>query len=193
MANVAVFVGFGLITIGAPFLWFNMLYGKVQDCETMIREGQMIYMSCSADAVSRGSESTAKNGRKSFWIFGRTTFRSFFHRLAWTTNFSILSHFLGALAAYGLLTASAFGGGSLTSILIVLLSLKELSAMSPKVLDKLILMSRGCNSLRDVAELMNANMGGVGAASTTEKDVEEGMVQDKTRNGSIDFGNAKQN
>ena len=121
---VAVFVGFGLITMGAPFLWFNMLYGKVQECETMIREGQMIYMSCSADAVAWGSESAKKNGRKSFWIFGRTTFRSFFHRLSWTTNFTILSHFLGALAAYGLLTASAFGGGSLTSILIVLLSLK---------------------------------------------------------------------
>ena len=192
---VAVFVGFGLITMGAPFLWFNMLYGKVQECETMIREGQMIYMSCSADAVARGSESTTKNGRKSFWIFGRTTFRSFFHRLAWTTNFSILSHFLGALAAYGLLTASAFGGGSLTSILIVLLSLKELSAMSPKVLDKLILMSRGCNSLRDVAELMNADIDGGGAASrsTTEKDVEEGLAHGKARNGSIDFGNAKQN
>ena len=121
---VAVFIGFGILTMVAPFLWFNMLYGKVEECETMIREGQMIYMSCSADAVWRGSESTTKNGRKSFWIFGRTTFRSFFHRLAWTTNFSILSHFLGALAAYGLLTASAFGGGSLTSILIVLLSLK---------------------------------------------------------------------
>lgn len=123
---VAVFVGFGLITMGAPFLWFNMLYGKVQECETMIREGQMIYMSCSADSVARGSEpaTLTKNGRKSFWIFGRTTFRSFFHRLSWTTNFSILSHFLGALAAYWLLTTSAFGGGSLTSILIVLLSLK---------------------------------------------------------------------
>ena len=128
---VAVFIGFGILVMVAPFLWFNMLYGKVQECETMIREGQMIYMSCSADAVWRGSESTTKNGRKSFWIFGRTTFRSFFHRLAWTTNFSILSHFLGALAAYGLLTASAFGGGSLTSILIVLLSLKG-SSYTPR-------------------------------------------------------------
>ena len=173
---VAIFVGFGLITMGAPFLWFNMLYGKVEECESMIREGQMVYMSCSSDAVARGSESTTKNGRKSFWLFGRTTFRSFFHRLAWTTNFSILSHFLGALAAYGLLTASAFGGGSLTSILIVLLSLKELSAMSPKVLDKLILMSRGCNSLRDVAELMNADI--ISAAATGEV-VEEGRSTER--------------
>ena len=110
----------------------------------------MIYMSCSADAVWRGSESTTKNGRKSFWIFGRTTFRSFFHRLAWTTNFSILSHFLGALAAYGLLTASAFGGGSLTSILIVLLSLKG-SSYTPRFtsmcLDLRPIFSLPCQSI----------------------------------------------
>ena len=119
---VAVFIGFGILVMVTPFLWFNMLYGKVQECETMIREGQMIYMSCSVDAVARRSESTIKNGRKSFWIFGRTTFRSFFHRLAWTTNFSILARFLGALATYGLLTNSAFGG-DLSAILIVLFSL----------------------------------------------------------------------
>ena len=147
---VAVFIGFGILTMVAPFLWFNMLYGKVEECETMIREGQMIYMSCSADAVWRGSESTTKNGRKSFWIFGRTTFRSFFHRLAWTTNFSILSHFLGALAAYGLLTASAFGGGGLTSILIVLLSLKG-SSYTPRFtsmcLDLRPMFSLPCQSI----------------------------------------------
>ena len=34
----------------------------------------------------------------------------------------------------------------------------ELSRMSPKVLDKLILMSRGCNSLRDIADIMNAHV-----------------------------------
>ena len=61
--------------------------------------------------------------------------------------------------------------------------------MSPKVLDRLILMSRGCNSLRDVAELMNADAD-TGAA-TTEKDVGEGLglVNSMARNGSIDAGN----
>jgi len=121
---VAAFLAIGVVTMGAPFIWFNMMYGKVEECETMVREGQVIYMSCSADAVARGSESTIKNGRKSFWIYGRTTFRSFFHRLAWTSNFSIVSRFLGALVAYWLLTASVFGGGGLTSVLIILLSLK---------------------------------------------------------------------
>ena len=40
---VAVFIGFGILVMVAPFLWFNMLYGKVQECETMIREGQTIF------------------------------------------------------------------------------------------------------------------------------------------------------
>lgn len=59
--------------------------------------------------------------------------------------------------------------------------------MSPKLLDKLILMSRGCNSLRDVSELMNADI-----VATTKKDVEEGMAHGKGRNGSIDVGDEKQ-
>ena len=46
----------------------------------------------------------------------------------------------------------------------------------PKVLDKLILMSRGCNSLRDVAELMNADI--INAAATGD-DVEEGRSTER--------------
>ena len=42
--------------------------------------------------------------------------------------------------------------------------------MSPKILDKLILMARGCNSLRDVADLMNADAN----ASNPEDDIEKG-------------------
>ena len=62
--------------------------------------------------------------------------------------------------------------------------------MSPKVLDKLILMSRGCNSLRDVAELMNADAD-IGDATTEKADVEEGGLEDGIApNGSIDAGNA---
>jgi len=44
--------------------------------------------------------------------------------------------------------------------------------MSPKILDKLILMSRGCNSLRDVADLMNADVN----ASNPEDDIENGSA-----------------
>ena len=42
--------------------------------------------------------------------------------------------------------------------------------MSPKILDKLILMSRGCNSLRGIADLMNADVN----ASNQEDGIEKG-------------------
>jgi len=63
----------------------------------------------------------------------------------------------------------------------------ELSVMSPKILDKLILMSRGCNSLRDCADLMNANV------NATTEDVEKGPVdfEGNSRSDSIDSGNVQ--
>ena len=48
--------------------------------------------------------------------------------------------------------------------------------MSPKVLDKLILMSRGCNSLRDIADLMNAHVSSAAERVPAEENVEKGLA-----------------
>ena len=180
---VGVFVALGIVTMGLPFLWFHFFHHKVMQCEEMIREGQSMYMSSSSDAVAMGVEgtflgfslntSTASNGsaktnvyldgvegtaRKAFWIFGRTTFRAFFHRLAWTANFSLISKIFGPVVAYVLLTAQGFGAANLTSTIIILVSLQDLSNLSSKLLDYLVSMSRGCSTLLDVAEILNADV-----------------------------------
>jgi len=102
-----------------------------------------------------GVEGTA---RKAFWIYGRTTFRAFFHRLAWTSNYGLISKIFGPIVAYFLLTAEGFGAANLTSTIIILVSLQDLSNLSTKLLDYLVSMARGCSTLLDVAEILNADV-----------------------------------
>lgn len=183
-AYVAVFLVLGIFTMLMPFVWFCVMDETVQECETMIRDGQALYMSASHDTIMGcsegliGIETEAAESHKqanetavqSYWVYGRTTFRSFFHRLAWNTNYGLMTHLWGPLVAYGLLTGERFGGSfDTTNILIVLLSLKELTELSMKVLSYLVKMSRGCNVLRDVADLLNAK-----ADDSICKDTEEG-------------------
>mmetsp|Transcript_29450 Transcript_29450/g.43468 ORF Transcript_29450/g.43468 Transcript_29450/m.43468 type:complete len:509 (+) Transcript_29450:157-1683(+) len=155
---VAVFLSLGVLTMVLPILWFNMVCGKVQICESMVREGQALYMSHSGAAISHPTSGVV--GRKAFRVYGLTTFRSFFYSLAWKTNFSLFMKFLSGVAAYGILTSSGFGEGGLTSTLIILFTLSELAKLSPILLDKCITMSKGCHVLRDVAELLNAKLEG---------------------------------
>jgi hypothetical protein len=106
-------------------------------------------------SVPDGAEGTA---RKSYWVYGRTTFRAFFHRLAWTSNYSLVAKLWGPIVAWLLLTSEGFGGGNLTSTLIILLSLQDLAQLSSTLLDYLVKMSRGSSVLRDVAELLNCDV-----------------------------------
>jgi hypothetical protein len=124
VAYVGVFVILGFITMAFPFGWFWMFHSSVQECETMIREGQALYMSSSYDTLSTRVESLYQSQSrhtdphcdeeqqrkradiiavKSYWLYGRTTFRAFFHRLAWQTNFGLITHVWGPLVAYFLL------------------------------------------------------------------------------------------
>jgi hypothetical protein len=188
---VALFLGLGFLTMTFPFLWFRFFRVKFKECETMVRDGQALYLSAAANAVmvdpelsdieivsqTRGVEgphslftnnedkrtgaaeagAMTTTGKRAFRVFGLATFRSFFLRLAWTTNYSLIIQATGAAVAYFLLTAEGFGESfNLTSTLIVLLSLKDFSAISIKLLDEITLMSRGCLVLGDVAELLNS-------------------------------------
>mmetsp|Transcript_26969 Transcript_26969/g.58941 ORF Transcript_26969/g.58941 Transcript_26969/m.58941 type:complete len:544 (+) Transcript_26969:65-1696(+) len=193
------FFGLGMVSMGAPFLWFHFFYKKVQECEEMIREGQSLYMSCSSNAVNTGKDEvfigitsklknhgnspigvgdvdsnasshevsngnmflagTEGDARKAFWIFGRTTFRSFFHRLAWENNFTGVTQLTyGPIIAWALLTMEGFGEGNVSSILIVLSSLGDLVNLSSRILDQLVQMCRGSSTLLDVAEILNADI-----------------------------------
>lgn len=173
-AYVGLFLGLGICIMGLPFVWFYLFQETVQVTEAMVRDGQALYMSTSTDAVAIGSkegqflpakieadscekvDDPKTTAVKSFWIYGRTTFRAFFHRLAWKTNGSLLQKVLGPVVGYILLTMEGFGESFDTSnIVIVLLSLKEMTKLSGKVLDYLIKMGRACNTLIDVAELLN--------------------------------------
>jgi len=177
---VGVFLGLGLFTMGLPFVLFYFFDDTMQECETMIRDGQALYMSASNDRVmmgrsrkvslrsSNGSTADSEGGEddddenqtavQSYWIYGRTTFRSFFHQLAWETNYDLMIAILSPIVAYSLLTGESFGGSFGTSnIIIVLVALKDIAGLSVKLLDYLIKMSRGCNVLRDVAEVLNAD------------------------------------
>lgn len=181
---IGIFLGLGILTMALPFLWFHLFDSSVQDCERMIREGQALYMSASQERLAAGEslyrkesggrvagvenvEGSEVERRKqadsiavsSYWLYGRTTFRGFFHRLAWETNYGFLTHVLGPFVAYFLLTREGFGAsfGS-ANIIIVLLSLQNLGELSEKLLKYLVKMSRGCNVLRDVADILNTNL-----------------------------------
>mmetsp|Transcript_8390 Transcript_8390/g.17589 ORF Transcript_8390/g.17589 Transcript_8390/m.17589 type:complete len:152 (-) Transcript_8390:170-625(-) len=82
----------------------------------------------------------------------------FFHRLAWTSNYGLISKIFGPIVAYFLLTAEGFGAANLTSTIIILVSLQDLSNLSTKLLDYLVSMARGCSTLLDVAEILNADV-----------------------------------
>ena len=71
---------------------------------------------------------------------------------------------------------SSFNSLSSTRPITYLSYVTELSRMSPKVLDKLILMSRGCNSLRDIADIMNAHVSSAAEIVPAEEDVENGLA-----------------
>lgn len=71
----------------------------------------------------------------------------------------MFTHAWAPIAAYILLTEEGFGASFGTqNILIILLSLRDLNKLSVKLLEYLMSMSRGCNTLRDVADLLNAKV-----------------------------------
>lgn len=202
---VAVFIGLGMVTMVMPYVWFWLLDGTMQQCETMIRDGQALYMSASNNrVVSNGdllfesligenvdTERRRKENEtasKSYWLYGRTTFRAFFHRLAWQTNYSLFTHAWAPIAAYILLTEEGFGASFGTqNILIILLSLRDLNKLSVKLLEYLMSMSRGCNTLRDVADLLNAKVDdpaldlemGLDKSSVCESNISDGSSDRK--------------
>jgi hypothetical protein len=77
-----------------------------------------------------------------------------------------------------LLTKEGFGAYFDTAnIIIILLSLQDLVRLSTKLLQYLITMSRGCNVLRDVADILNAN---TEECNPIEIDIEKGILFDET-------------
>ena len=74
-----------------PFVWFWMLNGTMQECETMIRDGQALYMSGYNrsnlfENMVGGAEDTDRQERvyhdtavEAYWLHGRTPVRAFFH------------------------------------------------------------------------------------------------------------------
>lgn len=187
---LGLFFGLAILTMAAPFAWFYLFDNKMQECERMTREGHALYMSTSqqtytvqrALSLLRGGEDhdlAMERGRKeianavqSYWLYGRTTFRAHFHRLAWETNYGLITNSWSPLVAYFLMTRGSFGGsmGS-ANILIVLLSLRDLVGSSAEILQYLVKMSRGCNVLRDIAEILNADV-----ESYDQIDLEKGTV-----------------
>jgi len=175
---VSVFLGLTFLVMVLPFICFHMFDNSMQDCESMIRDGQALYMSASNDRLlskeiwgggrgkdgddvaERRKEQIEDTAVKAYWLYGRATFRAFFHRLAWQTNYEVFMRLCGPFVAYFFLTESVGTVFGPANILIVLLSLKDMSDLSIKVLEYLMKMSRGCNVLRDVAELLNAKKGG---------------------------------
>ena len=51
MVYVAVFLVVGLLTLALPFLWFQGFMTTFKDCETMVRDGQALYLSAASHAV----------------------------------------------------------------------------------------------------------------------------------------------
>jgi hypothetical protein len=80
------------------------------------------------------------------------------------------------LVAYFLLTKEG-GEFDTANIIIILLSLQDLVGLSTKLLQYLITMSRGCNVLRDVADILNAN---TEEYNPIEIDIEKGFLSDET-------------
>ena len=171
---VFLFLGLSSVTLAVPFIWFWMFGDTMNECEDMIRNGQALYMSAANDRLvsdlggslyqfnslimddpNEKKRQADEIAVKSFWLYGRTSFRGFFHRLAWTTNFGLLMHLIGPIVAYFLIIERGVVFDT-ANILVILLSLKEMQKLSTKLLDDLIKMSRGCNVLRDVSELLNA-------------------------------------
>ena len=167
---VGIFLALGFVVMAFPFLWFSMFVNETDECETMIRDGQALYMSATNNRLLSGSSGFSRHSThgqameddtavKSYWLYGRTTFRAFFHRLALTTNFSMISHVMGPFVTYFLFTEGGFGVTySPANILVILLSLKELTKLSTKLLDDMVKMTRGSNVLRDVAEFLTQRL-----------------------------------
>lgn len=172
---VAIFLALGISTMTLPFLWFYLFDSSMQECGRMVREGQALYMSASQETLAEeeslcptcSEENNDVERRidsdtaavKSYGIYGRTTFRAFFHRLAWKTNYGMFTNIWTPLVAYFLLIKEGFGASFDTAnIITILLSLQDLVGLSTKLLHYLITtMSRGCNVLRDVPDILNAN------------------------------------
>ena len=80
--------------------------------------------------------------------------------IGWPGRQTILYlHIFGCQVAYFLLIDEGFGASfDTTNILIVLLSLKDPNKTSVKLLGYLVQMSRGCTTLRNIAEVLNAKV-----------------------------------
>jgi hypothetical protein len=191
---VGLFLTLGISIMTMPFVWFYLFGSSVEECERMVREGQALYMSASQETLAaeetlcftRSEENNDAERRinsdavavKSYWIYGRASFRAFFHRLAWETNYGVLTNAWTPLVAYFLLTKEGLGESFDTAnIIIILLSLQDLVGLSTKLLQYLITMSRGCNVLRDVADILNAN---TEEYNPIEIDIEKGFLSDET-------------
>jgi hypothetical protein len=181
---VGVFLGLGFLVLTLPFLWFHFFNTRLSECEIMVQEGQAMYLSSAGEAVMasettsstyvssslnqngsiiesdklRNDEKMTTVGREAFRVFAFTTFRSFFFRLAWTTNYDLLSQISVPLISYWLLTTREFGTHSVTSTIIILRSLTELVLISKRILALLTVMAKGCLVLVKVAELLNAGL-----------------------------------
>lgn len=161
---VGLFLGLGVLVMVLPFFWFILFIRKLQDCETMVREGQALYMSAvghaimpSFEGLSGSSMVTMANGANG--VVALATFRAFFFRLAMTTNYSLFVKLWIPFVAYFLLTIRSFGQ-SIASAVIVLLSLRDFANISGNMLSLLTTMSKGCLVLQDVSELLNAELVG---------------------------------
>ena len=75
-----------------------------------------------------------------------------------TTNYGLVAELWGPFIAYFLLTMGIFGENTATTW-VVLLSLRDLAAISGSVLSLLIDMSKGCWVLEDASELLNQKLG----------------------------------
>lgn len=175
--SASLFIFLGVTTMVLPVFWFGLFDSSVQACEQMIRDGQSLYMSAAHERLAmrdqkglhqtqdhQGGENDCDvvERRKeadriaviAFWLYGRATFRSYFHQLAWQTNFGLLSLLWCPLVAYFLLNKASFASAE---ILIILLSLYNIQHLSVQLLNTLISMDQGLKVLRDVAEILNAN------------------------------------
>ena len=165
-----------VFTMALPIIWFRLFYSTVQECEQLIRDGQALYMSLAYerltlhdhggllqthDQSTKDCDSTVEERKEAdryavqaFWLYGRATFRSYFHRLAWQTNFSFISYLWIPLVAYFLINRVPLASAE---ILVIILSLHNIHGKSVQVLDMMISMSQGLKVLRDIAEILNAD------------------------------------
>jgi ABC-type multidrug transport system fused ATPase/permease subunit len=173
---VGLFLMLGLLTMAVPFVWFHLFDYKVQECERMVRDSRALYMSASQQtySIQRARQKHGVDNQdisieqnrteiaiavKSYWLYVTISFRALLHKLAWETNYGIISNSWGPLVAYFLLTKNGFAGSmSSANILIIFFSLHDLIKSSIEILQYLIKMSRGCNALRDIAEILNVNI-----------------------------------